>query len=90
MTISELPKNKGYDECLKCKAPIIIDRKIVEEKDGKVIPLTLEGKRHHCNGTELILAEENAVKKTKMIVDRVNEVELSTFQIDLVMKERAL
>jgi hypothetical protein len=81
-------KNKGYGECSKCKALIIIDKKIVDEKDGKVIPLTLGGKRHHCNGTELILAEEDIVKEFKEKLDRANDIELSSFQIDLVMKER--
>ena len=80
-------QNKRYDECYKCKKLIILDKKIVD-KDGKVLPLTLGRKRHHCSGTELILAEEHIVKEIEMKIDWTNRIELSSFQLELVIKER--
>jgi hypothetical protein len=79
-----LLKNKHYHECTKCGAPIIHDK---DETDSQkeLIPLNLDGKRHHCTGTELILAEENILKEIQRIINYANKIELTSFQLRIIL-----
>jgi hypothetical protein len=77
--------SEKYDSrCFKCNSLIIFNAKIVDEQSN-VIPLDLNHKRHICGGAERILYEEKVVKKIQRIVKKVNDVELVSFQLGLVI-----
>lgn len=78
--------SKCYSECNKCRARIVIDPRI-RDNDGNVIPLDLNLKRHLCNGAERILHELNVVDEIKNLLTKANEIEISSFQLRLVMEE---
>jgi hypothetical protein len=78
--------SKCYSECYKCRARIVIDPRI-RDNDGNVIRLDLNLKRHLCNGAERILHELNVVDEIKNLFTKANEIEISSFQLRLVMEE---
>ena len=78
--------SKCYSECNKCRARIVIDPRI-RDNDSNVIPLDLNLKRHLCNGAERILHELNVVDEIKNLLTKANEIEISSFQLRLVMED---
>lgn len=82
-----LNKNsKCYSECNKCRARIVIDPRI-RDNDGNVIPLDLNLKRHLCTSAERLLHELDVVEEIKNLLIKANEIEISSFQLRLVMEE---
>jgi hypothetical protein len=60
--------------CSKCKSIISLD--------GTDL-LDLNGKRHFCDGADLISHEEKCVTQIQKIIDHYNRRELSSFQVEL-------
>jgi hypothetical protein len=83
----DLPQNKHYDICSKCKVPIILDNE-VRDIHGESIPLNLtQEKRHYCSGPELILHEQKVVKEIQNELDKANKYQFSSFQLRLVFDD---
>jgi hypothetical protein len=73
-----------YARCLRCKSSITYDSKIVDEQSN-TIPLDLNRKRHVCSGVKRILHEEKVVKKIQRMIKVANDIELTSFQLRLVI-----
>jgi hypothetical protein len=78
--------SKCYSECNKCSARIVIDPRI-RDNDCNAIPLDLNLKRHLCTSAERLLHELNIVEDIKNRLTRANEIEISSFQLRLVMED---
>ena len=76
---------KDYPRCYRCKAPIIFRSNIVNSH-GRRIPLDLNQKRHLCSNADRVIHEVKVVNGIKNRVDKVNQIELSSFQLTIGME----
>lgn len=67
-------KNVSRCRCSKCKSIISLD--------GTDL-LNLNGKRHFCDGADVIPHEEKCVTQIQKIIEYYNRKELSSFQVEL-------
>jgi hypothetical protein len=58
----DLLQIKRYDSCARCGQIIVYDTEAVD-RQGKLIPLAIDRKIHHCNGAQQIVHEERIVKE---------------------------
>jgi len=76
---------KDYVRCLKCKVFITFRSNLVDQF-AEDIPLDLNLKRHICSNADCIIHEQRIVKEVEYHVDKVNQVELTSFQLRLEME----
>jgi hypothetical protein len=76
---------KDYRRCYRCKA-LITYRSNIADNHGRAIPLDLNHKRHICSSADRVIHEEKVVKEIKDRIDKVNQVELLSFQLTLGME----
>jgi hypothetical protein len=79
---------KGYRLCVRCKSPVF-DILRTNDKHERSVTADLNHKRHICTGPERIIHEENIVKGLQEHIRNINEFELSSFQLWLIMEEAA-
>ncbi|PWU80381.1 MAG: hypothetical protein DLM72_12425 [Candidatus Nitrosopolaris wilkensis] len=79
---------KDYRLCVRCKSPVF-DILRSSEKHDSIVTVDLNHKRHICTGPGRIIREENIVKGLQRHIEKINELELSSFQLGLAMEEGA-
>ena len=72
--------------CKICNAFIVFDLS-KRERNGKCIPLDLNGKRHFCSSVDKIIHEGKIVQQFEQECDEINSVELSSFRLDVQLVE---
>ncbi|HJT49459.1 MAG TPA: hypothetical protein VJ729_14835 [Nitrososphaeraceae archaeon] len=72
---STLLENKRYDYCKNCSKIVVYDIEAID-REGNLIPLGIDGKRHHCNCTQRIIYEEKIVQEIQDDIARANKFEL--------------
>jgi hypothetical protein len=81
----DLLQNKRYDNCPQCAQIVVYDTEAVD-RQGNLIPLAIDRKRHHCNGVQQIVHEERIVKEIQDDIERANKFELR-FELRLAIPE---
>jgi len=76
---------KDYSRCYRCKA-LITYHSNIRDNQSRMIPLDLNHKRHLCSRADRIIHEEIVVKEIKDRIDKVNQIELSSFELTLGME----
>jgi hypothetical protein len=73
----------NFDQrCKVCNTFIIYDPS-VREQNGECVPLNLNYKCHFCSGADMIAHECLTVERAKKMIEHMNDVELSSLQLEL-------
>jgi hypothetical protein len=78
-------ENKRYDKCSQCHKIIVYDTEAID-RQGNLIPLDIERKRHHYNGAQQIVHEERIIKEIQDDIEMANKFELR-FELRLAIPE---
>lgn len=81
----DLLQIKRYDKCSRCAQIIVYDSEAVD-RQGKLIPLAIDTKRHHCNGAQQIVHEKRIVSEIQADIERANKFELR-YKLELVIPD---
>jgi hypothetical protein len=82
---SALLQNKRYDKCSRCHKIVVYDTEAID-RQGNLVPLDIDRKRHHCNGAQQIAYEEKTVKEIQETIERGNTFELR-YRLELVIPD---
>jgi hypothetical protein len=82
---SGLLQNKRYDKCSECNQIIVYDTEAID-RQGNLIPLDIDRKRHHCNSAQQIAYEEKIVQEIQESIEGVNRFELR-FRLGLMIED---
>jgi hypothetical protein len=77
---------KHYRLCSTCNTPVA-DILRMPDRENSIVTVNLNSKRHICSGPQRIIHEENIVKALLRHIKNINELELSSFQLRLIIEE---